>query len=179
LLLSKKHPEILQGGATNIAAKITGVSPLTMKNVRKEWTEKSCVTGGKPKVQPKRKLLTFDSFDKSTVKNILTKSYEEGRVMTFIELYNELMRVKAETRQEEIRLKALHPEFPEVGEPFTCCLKSFKRFVKLLGYTYAKIDTRAGIIQRPDIVEWRGRYLRHLRENAAKETPKKLIYLGK
>jgi len=176
LLHSKKHPEILQGVPSDVAARLTGVHSTTMKRVHKQWLEKSCVTGAKPVVQPKRKLLTFDNFDKSTVRNILTKSYEEGRVITFPELYNEFMRVKEETRNEEIRLKRLHPELPEVGETFTCCLKTFKKFVKLLGYKYGKIDTRASIIQRPDIVQWRGRYLRRLRENAASENPKKIIY---
>jgi len=177
ILLSKKHPEILEGQTIDVAANIAGVAKKTLISIKKEWHEKSCVTGSKPVVQPKRKILTFDSFDKMTVRNLLTKSYEEGKVITFPELYQQFMRVKEETRQEELRLKAMHPEFPEVNGPFTCCLKTFKRFVKLLGYKYGKIDTRASIIQRPDIVQWRGRYLRRLRENSASEKPKKLIYL--
>jgi len=118
LILAKQHPVMLEGGPDAVAANLTGLSRWTLHHVRKQWKEKQCVSGGKKPVQPKRKLLTFDGFDKLTVHNLITKAYAEGRVITFLELFNEFMPVKEETRQEELRLKALHPELLEVGGPF-------------------------------------------------------------
>jgi hypothetical protein len=153
---------------------------MTLSKVNKQWEENGVLrTPSKTKKQPQRVIKTFDDFDRDTVRKIITKSYEENRIITLPDLRTEFLRVKEDSRQEAIRLKLLHPSLPDPPtEKFSCCQETFNKYVHLLGYKYGKIDTRKAIIQRPDIVKWRGSYIRRIRENDAAPVPKKLVYLG-
>lgn len=56
--------------------------------------------------------------------------------------------------------------------------KTFRKFLKTeMNFKYGKVETRAVICQRDDILKMRGKFLRDVRANEASPVPKKLSYI--
>lgn len=64
-----------------------------------------------------------------------------------------------------------------LDEGFTIGSKTFAKVLKDMGFHFGRIDNRVAILIRQDIVASRGRFLRILRENSARDTPYKITYL--
>jgi hypothetical protein len=55
-------------------------------------------------------------------------------------------------------------------------LSTFRKLVAEIGFVFGKINQRLAAVQRPDIVDRRGKYLRRLRQNENSLSPKPIIY---
>lgn len=63
------------------------------------------------------------------------------------------------------------------GDPYTISAKTFAKVLKDMGFYYGKIDKRVALLMRQDILAWRGRYLKALRENQLRTSPFKVTFL--
>jgi hypothetical protein len=178
LSLAQRYPSILVGGPKTVAARLLGVRPATLSAVSTRYVQTGSLQTPKRKRFPNRKLITFDSFDNDMTRRIIKDSYAANKVLTFDEIYTKFMQTKADAREQQVEAKRINPARPEPDPVFTCSKQTFRKYVKILGYKYGKIDGRAAVIQRPEIVQWRGHYLRKLRTNRNDPNPKKLVYLG-
>jgi len=61
-------------------------------------------------------------------------------------------------------------------QPFKCGLHSFRKILKKIGFVFGKIGIRDAILQRPDIVQRRGEYLKAMRENEKSNNPLPVVY---
>ncbi len=64
-----------------------------------------------------------------------------------------------------------------LNEGFTISSLTFARVLKDMGFHYGRIDNRVAILLREDIIASRGRFLKILRENSARDVPYKVTYL--
>jgi hypothetical protein len=55
-------------------------------------------------------------------------------------------------------------------------LETFRKLLHRIGFMYGRINKRLAIVQRPDVVNRRGEYLKRLRENENSPNPKPLLY---
>lgn len=64
-----------------------------------------------------------------------------------------------------------------LDEGFTIGAKTFAKVLKDMGFHFGRIDNRVAILLRQDIVASRGKFLKILRENNARDIPFKVTYL--
>jgi hypothetical protein len=159
--MSKSDPSILDGAAIEVACKLVGISPTTYYSINKKAQKNALLTPRKRK----RKftvIARFDDFDKDFIHRTILEKFRSGVAPNAYMIY-------------QLFMKAKKDENPQ--ENFRCSLTTFKRFLRLLGYRFRKIDDRAAILQRQDLAKWRGILLKVLRDNDAAEEPKELVYI--
>lgn len=87
----------------------------------------------------------LDSFDEDFLLRLVQSYYTKGTPALFSTIREDFLRYKRETVPE-----------------FSCGVNTFRIILKKLGLVYGRIDKRAVLLQRPDIIAWRGRYLKAL-----------------
>jgi len=90
----------------------------------------------------------IDSFDRDFIKRKIVEKYAINKAAKANELYNKFVSANKET-----------------DSTFYCSFKFFKGLSREIVFTYRLINNRAAIVQRLNIIQWRGRYLKSLREN--------------
>jgi hypothetical protein len=168
--LAKSDHTILEGGPSEVAARLLGVSRRTVSRVCQRADQPTILTP-KKKSHPKRVISAIDGFDRDFVVRTITDQFKLGIAPDAKRIYDAFMKMKRDTEASANR------NAPGPSPPFQCSLKTFKRLLRLMGYRFKKIDDRAAIVQRPDLTKWRGIHLKKLRDNDALAVPKKLVYI--
>ncbi|XP_031335611.1 uncharacterized protein LOC116165367 [Photinus pyralis] len=147
--------------ATELAAAAVGKSVSFIKQIRKESDEAGPSKLKSPKkkrhVEPTNKI-DFDEADQCILRRTVQEMYTvERKVPT--------LNVLVEKMQEKIN--------------YTGGRETLRKQLWKLGFRYKKChDKRRLLMERSDIVAWRSRYLRRLRENEQREGDKRpVIYL--
>ena len=74
-------------------------------------------------------------------------------------------------------LEDMLAEIRKRGIEFHGSRTSLWKVVKELGFKYKKMNNRLVLLEKPDIVAWRIRFLRRMHENAFSDKPRPVVYL--
>jgi len=166
----KVDPSILEGDLMTVAAKLLGISRSTVYKVKTEALAGVLLTPGKTRKVCKK--IMIDSFDRETIRRLVSKSYANNTVPFTRNVRTEFLKYKTHEWEVQKRRHEQDPtRYSAPGEPFTCSERSFRKILRLLNFKFGRIDNRAVIPRRPDIVNLRSKFLHSLRKNAAQPTP--------
>lgn len=173
---AKHDNSIYEGEAREVAARLTGLTVKQLTTANSRWRHNEVVTPGKHRKKECYVQVKIDGFDRERIRSILTGMYKEGNAPTLKVIYDAFMTYKEEQYQQDLILHQRNPAHsrPEI---FRCSKQTFRKVLRIMGFKYGKINLRAGVLQQPYIVTWRGKYLNVLRKNEASDQPKKIVYL--
>lgn len=146
--------------ATNLAAAATGMSMSFIKKIRKEMEVNSNAPLSSPKKKrttPAQRKVIMDEMNFSILRNTVRDTYTiEHKVPTLQSLLIKM--------QEKIN--------------YNGSIETLRKHLHQIGYSFKKcVDKRKCLMERNDIVAWRSRYLRTIKENENLPNPKPVTYL--
>jgi hypothetical protein len=174
---SKTDPSILEGEPKAIASRLTGTTIMQISKAEERWRENSIVTPQKHTTSSCRKQIQIDSFDRGWIRDQIIKGYTEGAAKTMRQVFKDFIKYKEDQYETLLEFHQQHQGSTSAPEKFSCVYRTFRKVLNIMGFKYGVVNKRAGILQRDDIVTWRGKYLRMLRRNDAAEEPREVVYI--
>jgi hypothetical protein len=173
-------PSFLDGPPKETAAKMLGITERTITRINERWRKNAIMTPGKNRKRICPAQAMIDSFDQDKIRTIISDYYKKGKPPLLEHIYNDFLLCKAASNSVQEALFERHGDLVSPPDPdFSISKATFSIVLRKMGFKYGRIDTRAIVLQKPDIVSWRGRYLKRLKKNEAATGPNKLnvIYL--
>jgi hypothetical protein len=159
------HPNLLTGSPYEIAARSLNVGVRSITNAESQVQDLSRGEQSSNKRLMKCSVRDkIDQFDIDFIRNSITGEFKQNRAPLLNNLFSKFL---------ELKNKDLNSSW----KSNFCSLNTFRRILHQLGYKFKKINLRAGIIQRPDIVEWRGYFIRELKRNRELPVPLEVYYI--
>jgi hypothetical protein len=176
--LLKSDESLTEGTPYEITARVLGISSFTIAAITDRAKQGDLLTPGKTRQRKCPVQIRIDAFDREKIRKFIVDSYKSNIVPQLLTIYNLFMRSKDDEWNNEQRRHLQNPLLvPPPGPKFTCSEKTFRKFLHIMGFKYGRVSGRDGIVQRPDIVNLRGRFLGELRKNEALDKPLPLVYL--
>ncbi|XP_035707552.1 uncharacterized protein LOC118435498 isoform X2 [Folsomia candida] len=165
------NSELLVGSPSKLASLATNVKLWTVSRVVVAHRNNVQIqTPGKKRPREMRTFKLLDQFKLDILKAMIQKHFQNNRVAFLEEIYNEFM---ARMKDDD---DVLERTSSEPITRFKCSLYTFKKLMHKIAYKFGTVDLRVAILQREDIIRWRGRFLKRLRENERDPNKKKIIY---
>jgi hypothetical protein len=178
--LAVTDPTFFEGPPLETAAKMLGIGMRTITTVNQRWRNNAIMTPNKNRKRICPAQTRVDSFDQDKIRTIISNYYKQGKPPLLDLIYKDFLICKAASNSVQEALYERHGNLVSPPDPeFSISKATFSIVLRKMGFKYGRIDTRAVVLQKPDIVSWRGRYLKRLRRNEAATGPEKVnvIYL--
>ncbi|XP_035710536.1 uncharacterized protein LOC118436476 [Folsomia candida] len=165
------NSELLVGSPSKLASLATNVKLWTVSRVVVAHPNNVQIqTPGKKRPREMRTFKLLDQFKLDILKGMIQKHFQNNRVAFLEEIYNEFM---ARMKDDD---DVLERTSSEPITRFKCSLYTFRKLMHKIGYKFGTVDLRVAILQREDIIRWRGRFLKRLRENERDPNKKNYIH---
>jgi len=151
---------------------VTGISEHKILEINSNQKQDKLLTPGRRRPNQKCPVMSqFDSFRVDHVKRLVQSFYDRNDP-PLIENVFEKLKQEIQGEEEALRRQGITPK------PFKCSTRSFRRFIKSIGFKYGNINMRDVILMRDDIVSKRFKYIEALRTNRNSDNPLPIIYTG-
>lgn len=165
-------PTVLTGNVVELTSDVLSLSRSTVYKVLENFRTNAMVTPGKRRENPfTKQRIALEPFNADMIKRIIKGFYSENKAPLAADIYQKFT---AQIKENE----DLERSIGKTVTPYTLSQKTFRKVLHKLGFKFGKIRDRDTLLQRPQIVQWRGKYLKAIRENRAKGPDgMKVIYL--
>lgn len=163
-------PRILEDDPLSLTCQATSLGKRAVKKVLENVRTGNIKTPGKTRTLPLTKQGQIDKFNGDIIKRIIQGYYKRNEAPFVRDVHRDFESRMTETVRDE---DGSEREVPT----FKCSEKTFRKILRRLGFKFGKINLRDAVLMKPEIVNWRGKFLNALRKNKNSTNPMPVIYL--